>query len=247
MAALTDAMKWFALGKGGQLSTVPRLKYHFQVIFYTGSYQTELGTEARLLFETVKSVELPKFSIETEIVNAWNIRQPIGTRVNFEPVSITLHDTQDNVFQNFIKKYMNIVSGNFAETKGGIRSGFDSFGLQKLETTKDSPIDKIEIIRFYGADESRTKLENTSKVTLWRPKIVDVQHDTLDYSVSEGVQWQISLRYDSITYQSENESPTQQSQTQTPDQFNKSQADQFNNLKLPDQFNKLKSSNIGIP
>jgi len=232
MAALTDAMKWFALGKGGQVSTVPRLKYHFQVIFYTGSYQQELGFESRLLLQKVKSVELPKFSIETEIVNAWNIRQPIGTRVNFEPVSITLHDTQDNAFQNFIKKYMNIVSGNFAETKGGIRTGFDTFGLQMLETKKDSPIDKIEIIRFYGADENRTTLQNTSMVTLWRPRIVDVQHDTLDYSASEGVQWQISLRYDSITYKSENEAQVQTS-TQA-DQFAKPQADQFD--KIP-QYN----------
>ena len=99
---------------------------------------------------------------------------------------------------------MNIISGNFAETAAGVRTGFDSFGIQKLETSKDTPIDKIEIIRFYGADEKRENFERTSKVTIWRPKIVDVQHDSLDYSASEAVQWQISLRYDSITYDAEN-------------------------------------------
>lgn len=204
MAALTDAMKWFNLGPGASFDAAPRLKYHFHVIFYTGSYQQELGQESRLLFRTIKSVELPKFSVETELVNAWNIRQPIATRINFEPVSITLYDTQDNLFQNFISKYMNIISGNFAETAAGVRTGFDSFGIQKLETSKDTPIDKIEIIRFYGADANRENFERTSKVTIWRPKIVDVQHDNLDYSVSEAVQWQISLRYDSITYDAEN-------------------------------------------
>jgi hypothetical protein len=39
-----------------------------------------------------------------------------------------------------------------------------------------------------------------SVVTLWRPKIVDVQHDTLDYSASEAITWQVSLRYESVTY-----------------------------------------------
>jgi hypothetical protein len=40
-------------------------------------------------------------------------------------------------------------------------------------------------------------------VTLWRPKIVDVQHDTLDYSASEAVTWQLSFRYESVTYSGE--------------------------------------------
>jgi hypothetical protein len=42
-------------------------------------------------------------------------------------------------------------------------------------------------------------------VTLWRPKIVDVQHDTLDYSTSDAVTWQIGVRYESVTYENEKE------------------------------------------
>jgi len=69
-----------------------------------------------------------------------------------------------------------------------------------LETGKDCPIDKIVITRFYGADADRENLQTPSIVTLWRPKIVDVQHDTLDYAVSEAITWQVSLRYESVTY-----------------------------------------------
>ena len=65
-------------------------------------------------------------------------------------------------------------------------------------------IEKIEIIRFDqidGEHDLDSKFTKFSKAILWRPIIVDVQHDTLDYSSSDAVTWTISLRYDSVTYE----------------------------------------------
>jgi hypothetical protein len=200
MAALNDAMKWYQLGQPG-LSTVPRLKYHFQVKFYSAHYQTELGDLSKNLYQTIRSVDMPKFTVDTEILNAWNIRQPVHTRVTFEPITIHFNDTQDNSFQNFIKAYMNIISGNFAEAPSTVRTYFDTFGIQMLDTGQDCLLDKIEIIKFYGANQDKTQLENTATTTLWRPKIVEVSNDTMDYSISEAMTWQITLRYESITYE----------------------------------------------
>jgi hypothetical protein len=196
MAALTDAMKWYNLGG----LKAARLKFHFKVEIFSAQYTAELQTPARLIFDAVRTIELPKYSIETEVANAWNVRQPIPTKINFEPISISFTDTLDNRFQTFIKNYMNIISGNFAPQTKSMRKGFDGFGIRMLETGKDCPIDKIVITRFYGADADRENLQTPSVVTLWRPKIVDVQHDTLDYSVSEAITWQVSLRYESVTY-----------------------------------------------
>lgn len=193
MAALTDAMKWYSLGG----LKAARLKYLFKVEFYSSKYS---NLPTRMIFDTVRTVELPKFSIETEVVNAWNVRQPVPTRVNFEPVSISFTDTIDSRFEKFITEYMNIVSGNFQQTDKSMRKGFDSFGIKSLASNADCPLDKIVITRFYGADESREILNNKSEVTLWRPKIVDVQHDTLDYASSEALTWQIGIRYESVTY-----------------------------------------------
>lgn len=198
MAALTDAMKWYSLGG----LKAARLKYLFKVEFYSSKYPS---LPYRMIYDSVRTVELPKFSIETEVVNAWNVRQSVPTRINFEPVSITFTDTIDNRFQKFITEYMNIVSGNFQKSDKSVRKGFDSFGMKSLATNADSPLDKIVITRFYGADASRTNLENKSEITLWRPKIVDVQHDTLDYSSSDALTWQISLRYESVTYDNQKE------------------------------------------
>ena len=190
MAALTDAMKWYNLGA----DKAPRLKYHFQIAFYSSKIP-----EARKIFDCVKSIELPKYSIDTEVVNAWNVRQLIPTKVSFEPISIAFHDTHDNRFQDFLTSYLGQATGSFRPISGGMRTGFDGYGLKLQET--DTLIDKIEITRFYGADEDRVSLGTESIATLWKPKIIDVQHDTLDYSASETVTWQISVRFESVTYE----------------------------------------------
>ena len=196
MAALTDAMKWYNLGG----LKAARLKFHFKVEIFSSQYTAELQTPARLIFDAIRTIELPKYSIETEVANAWNVRQPIPTKINFEPLSISFTDTLDNRFQKFIKNYMNIISGSFAPQTKSMRKGFDDFGIRMLESGKDCPIDKIVITRFYGSDADRENLQTPSVVTLWRPKIVDVQHDTLDYAASEAITWQVSLRYESVTY-----------------------------------------------
>ena len=198
MAALTDAMKWYSLGG----LKAARLKYLFKVEFYSSKYSS---LPTRLIFDSVRTVELPKFSIETEIVNAWNVRQPVPTKINFEPVSMTFTDTVDNRFQKFITEYMNIVSGSFQKTDKSLRKDFDGFGLKSLAANADCPLDKIVITRFYGADANRETLDNKSEVTIWRPKIVDVQHDTLDYSSSDALTWQVSFRYESVTYENQKE------------------------------------------
>ncbi len=218
MAALTDAMKWYNLGG----LKAARTKYHFKVEFFSSKYTAQLGgadRPARLIFDALRTIELPKYSIETEVANAYNVRQLIPTKIVFEPISISFTDTLDNRFQKFIKSYMNIISGSFTKQTKGLRKEYDDFGLKLLDSGADCPIDRIEITRFYGADQDRNSLSNKSKVTLWRPKIVDVQHDTLDYSASEAITWQISLRYESVTYEEEGESNLQaSSRGEDPDQ-----------------------------
>ena len=197
MAVITDAMNWYSLGGG----STPRLKYLFQVRFYSSAFQND----AKQLFQVVRTIELPKFSMETELLNAWNLRTPVPTRIMFEPISITFNDTIDNKFQKFLIDYLNTVSGNFTESTAGIRTGFDKKGLNLLPTTTDRVIEKIEIISFGNIDgdhDTNSTFNGYSKVTLWRPLIVDVQHDTLDYSSSEAVTYTVSLRYDSVTYDS---------------------------------------------
>lgn len=204
MAALTDAMKWYRLGAGTQ----PRTKYHFILEIYS----SQTAEFARQVYNCVRTVELPKYSIDTQVVNAWNVQQLVPTKVVFEPISFTFNDTVDNRFQKFLKSYLAITTNSFTPITGGLRLGFDlgqPFGIRIQDPVYDVVIEKIVIRRFYGADADRQNFGEESVVTLYRPKIIDVQHDTLDYSASEAVTWQISVRFESMTYEEMGGPPTQ--------------------------------------
>jgi len=208
VAALTDAMKWYNLGG----LKAARLKYFFKVEFYTSKYDLP----SKLIVDTVRTIELPKYSIDSEVVNSWNVRQVVPTKINFEPISISFTDTIDNRFQNFITKYMDIISNSFQKLDRSKRTSLDGFGLNSLLADGDCPIDKIVIYRFYGADADREELKNVGLCTLWRPKIIDVQHDTLDYASSDAVTWQLSVRYESVTYHADKESDPVPQATEPP-------------------------------
>ena len=194
MAAITDAMQWYTAGGTGQ--TV-RPKYLFTVEIFSRT----LMAEGRELFSTIRTIELPKYSIEIESVNAWNVRQHVTTKINYEPITITLNDTTDNKVQDFVLAYLNSVSNNFDEDQvktsiKEMRTSLDGFGLKHLTGANASgaysPIDKIEITRYYGNAKSIS--------TIWNPKIVDIQHDTLDYATSDAITWTLVLRYEAATY-----------------------------------------------
>lgn len=56
--------------------------------------QVELGMLA-------KTFTLPKFNVQNKVLNAYNRKNIIQERVNYEPTTITFHDDSANVVRNF--------------------------------------------------------------------------------------------------------------------------------------------------
>jgi hypothetical protein len=53
----------------------------------------------------VKSADLPKFAVQTEMVNQYNRKTVIQKAIQYNPVSITMHDDQSNVVHNMWLNY----------------------------------------------------------------------------------------------------------------------------------------------
>jgi hypothetical protein len=53
----------------------------------------------------VKSADLPKFGIQTEVVNQYNRKTVVQKGINYNPVSINMHDDQSNVVHNLWLNY----------------------------------------------------------------------------------------------------------------------------------------------
>lgn len=96
----------------------PKQSFLYYVVINLDPSQTQLGSGflgAALSFadryqslETgmlVKSVDLPKFSIDTKTLNAYNRKNTIQTNIRYEPVEIKFHDDAADVITNFWNDY----------------------------------------------------------------------------------------------------------------------------------------------
>jgi len=96
----------------------PKQSFLYYVVINLDPSQTQLGggflgtalsfADRYQSLETgmlVKSVELPKFSIDTKTLNAYNRKNIIQTNIRYEPVDIKFHDDAADVITNFWNDY----------------------------------------------------------------------------------------------------------------------------------------------
>ena len=65
------------------------------------------STEKATIGLMVKTINLPKFKLETEVLNQYNRKRIIQTKINYQPVTITLHDDQSDLIRNLWYTYYN--------------------------------------------------------------------------------------------------------------------------------------------
>lgn len=146
----------------------------------------QLGTgEAKGLESTgplvAKTCELPRFSFETQVVNVYNHKTIVQTKMNYEPITMSFYDQVNGTADNLVFGY--------------IKQQFDSTdGSKKAGVLNDMPLTvTITLKNLSGASDAKDKV-----YTLKNAYIVDVQHDTLDYSTSDPVLWTLTLRYEDL-------------------------------------------------
>ena len=128
---------------------------------------------------TLKTFELPRWTTETQVVNQYNHKTIVQTKLNYEPITISFYDQQNDAVDKLIWDF---VKGQFDPNDASKKAG-----IRPLKVTVS--MDK----QSAGGDPSQAKT-----YTLGSAYIVDAQHDTLDYSTSDVVLWTITLRYETL-------------------------------------------------
>jgi hypothetical protein len=124
-----------------------------------------------------KSCELPRFSVETQIVNVYNHKTIVQTKLNYEPITISFYDQANGTAESMI---WNFVKDQFDPTDSSKASKFKPLTIEITMKNLSAP----------GAAPKVYTLTNAF--------IVDAQHDTLDYSTSDPVLWTITVRYEDL-------------------------------------------------
>lgn len=124
-----------------------------------------------------KTCELPRWSVETQVVNVYNHKTIVQTKLNYEPITMTFYDQVNGTAERLMWNY---VKGQFDDTDGSKKPDFAPLTIEI--TMKD-------LSGNGGGDKV---------YTLTDAFITDAQHDTLDYATSDVVLWTITVRYENL-------------------------------------------------
>ena len=124
-----------------------------------------------------KTCELPRWSVETQIVNVYNHKTIVQTKLNYEPITMTFYDQVNGTAERLMWDY---VKGQFDDTDGSKKPDFAPLTIEI--TMKDLSGDGL----------------GDKVYTLTDAFITDAQHDTLDYATSDVILWTITVRYENL-------------------------------------------------
>jgi hypothetical protein len=161
-------------------SIFPYLKYTWDV---TVTLDAPVTGEARPADTTItaKTVELPRWTIDSQVINAYNHKTVVQTKLNFEPITMTFYDQQDDAFEKLLWDF---VKGQFDPIDGAKRRHFQPMTIKiRMHKLHKGAMDSDEDAKIY---------------ILTNAFMVDAQHDTLDYSASDPILWTCTFRYENI-------------------------------------------------
>jgi hypothetical protein len=162
----------------------------------------------------VKSADLPKFGIQTEVVNQYNRKTVIQKGINYNPVSINMHDDQSNVVHNL---WLNYYRYYYADSTWG---GTGPIGTARNNTpgayqnNKYLPSTDLFNPVNYGLNSRLTVAPFFRSITIYQlnrklftsyklvnPIIQSWEHDRLDQTQGNKLaESKMSLNYEAVFY-----------------------------------------------
>ena len=187
----------------------PKYGFLFYVEFDFNPLITNVSnTAARELGMIVKSATLPKFSIETKTHNAYNRKNIVQNKINYDPVSISFHDDQADNVRNFWYDYYSFFfrDSDYADSTYGSphkyqsRPSFD-WGYSPRPTVGYNnangaqPYQYIQAIRIYSLYQ-----KNFSEYQLINPVITSFKHGDHVNGENNLLQHDMTVQFETVKY-----------------------------------------------
>ena len=186
----------------------PKNKFLFYVRFelnkhairapaFTNNHQEEVGL-------LVKTADLPKFNFDTITKNQYNRKKIVYTKINYDPINISLHDDSAGIVNALWAVYY----GYYIGDRHNPNAAYEANHLRPTKTPKDN--------FRYGMDNDITEpfFKSVSIYTMSRrrfigytlinPRIKSWNHGSMDYSASDFAESQMTLEYEAVKYSAGN-------------------------------------------
>jgi hypothetical protein len=155
-----------------------------------------------------KSVQMPGFKITTEVLNQYNRKTVVQTKLNYEPVVLQFHDDMANATNDLWKNYyqyyyadgayeakrrtanLGVFNPSFRDTKAGTINY--KYGFNKPH--EEPFFNQIEIYQL--------NRQQYTGITLVNPVITNWQHGELNQSNNQLLESKMTVAYESVVYSS---------------------------------------------
>lgn len=201
----------------------PRYKFLFHVSF-TINYKEIPGLSSAMGMDqlknislTVKTIDLPKYTVTNETLNQYNRKRVVQTKINYDPVTITFHDDSGDNVRNMWYNYYSYYYKDPSQQYLGANNQNGSLGASANQQTgfgynaRDIYGDNWQVTDwgFIGEsfrDGNTGNLSSTGKPPFFRdiriygmdqhkyaeyvlinPVITNFGHDQYDYSQGSGI------------------------------------------------------------
>jgi len=201
-----------------QYELKPRFKFLYHVSFSINTKIPSLSVaDIQGLSLVVKTIDLPKYNIQTDTLNQYNRKRVIQTGIKYEPVTVTFHDDSGdivrNMWYNYYKYYYKDPSQVYLTdanaTNGSLGASSNrtaGFGYNDRDIYDDQRIANVNDWGYIG-ENFLDGTSNTSgkpafftdirifgmdqhkfaSYVLINPVITNWTHDTYDYAQGGGV------------------------------------------------------------
>jgi hypothetical protein len=186
----------------------PKYGFLFYVEFDLNPLITNVSNlSAQEMGMIVKTVTLPKYTLETKIHNAYNRKNIVQNKINYDPVSITFHDDQADIVRQFWYDYYSYFyrDPDYADAtyagphKYQSRASFDWGYSPRPAVGYDGrgvqPYQYIQAIRIYSLYQ-----KNFSEYQLINPIITSFKHGEHNQSENSFLQNEMSIQFETVKY-----------------------------------------------
>jgi hypothetical protein len=196
----------------------PKYKFLFHVYF---DINPQLNAPNIPYGLTVKTVDLPSYTFDTHVMNQYNRKRVIQTKIKYSDINITFHDDNANTVRNMWYNYYTYNykdPGNFT-TDGKTKTSYHGVRLNQQRNIYDN-LDTANEGISWGYDGSRSENSDGFKqdffnviniygfnqnsfvcYQLINPIITSFKHDSYDYAQSNGTMTNtMTIAYESVKY-----------------------------------------------
>lgn len=110
-------------------SNAPKFKWLFHVYFdinklaIAGNNLDQIFPETANYGLLVKTIDLPKFSFDTQLMNQYNRKRYVQTKINYEPIRISFHDDNANQLRQLWYNYYSYYYNDPSNPQGPVSAG----------------------------------------------------------------------------------------------------------------------------